>query len=563
LPLLSRIDLSQKTPQVMVLAPTRELAIQVAEAFKTYARHLKGFNVLPIYGGQSYDIQLRQLKRGVHVVVGTPGRVMDHMRRKTLNLGNLQALVLDEADEMLRMGFIDDVQWILEQTPDNRQIALFSATMPPVIRKIAQQHLNNPEQVIIKVKEQTAETIRQRYWMVSGRNKIDALTRILEAEPFDGVIVFVRTKTATEDLANKLEARGYAATALNGDIAQKQREATVNRLKKGHLDILVATDVAARGLDVQRISHVINYDIPHDTESYIHRIGRTGRAGREGDAILFVSPREKRMLYAIERATKKSIEPFQMPTADVINDKRIAEFKERITETLASGEGLELFTGIIEQYRQEHDIPANEIAAALAKMVQGDKPLLLKDQPQPRQERERSERPARSDRNPRFDAPEDKRRSARNASREQYSDDDIKPNRERSSRGPKPEQGMQRYRLEVGEEHGVKPGNIVGAIANELGLESEFIGRVQIHDDHTTVDLPEGMPKAIFNDLKQVQVCGQRLNASVLASGEAAPSRTPRKQFRPGSADRRPGHGKTGRDHSGGGGRKPPRRHKK
>ncbi|MDQ6981461.1 MAG: DEAD/DEAH box helicase [Mariprofundus sp.] len=567
LPLLAHIDLSQKMPQVMVLAPTRELAIQVAEAFKTYARHLKGFNVLPIYGGQSYDIQLRQLKRGVHVVVGTPGRVMDHMRRKTLNLGNLQALVLDEADEMLRMGFIDDVQWILEQTPDNRQIALFSATMPPVIRKIAQQHLNNPVQVTIKVKEQTAETIRQRYWMVSGRNKIDALTRILEAEVYDGVIVFVRTKTATEELANKLEARGYAATALNGDIAQKQREATVNRLKKGHLDILVATDVAARGLDVQRISHVINYDIPHDTESYIHRIGRTGRAGREGDAILFVSPREKRMLYTIERATKKTIEPFKMPTADVINDKRITEFKERISETLASGEGLELFTEIVEQYRQEHDVPANEIAAALAKMVQGDKPLLLKDQPHLQEQRERSERSARSDRNPRFDGPEDKRRSTRNPSRDQYADDDIKPNRERTSRGPKPEQGMQRYRLEVGETHGVKPGNIVGAIANELGLESEFIGRVQIHDDHTTVDLPEGMPKPIFNDLKQVQVCGQRLNASVLASGDATPVRTAKKRFKPGG-DRRPGRGqsgseKSGRDHSGGGGRKPPRRHKK
>jgi len=556
LPLLSRIDLSQKTPQVMVLAPTRELAIQVAEAFKTYARHLKGFNVLPIYGGQSYDVQLRQLKRGVHVVVGTPGRVMDHMRRKTLNLGNLQALVLDEADEMLRMGFIDDVQWILEQTPDQRQIALFSATMPPVIRKIAQQHLNNPEQVTIKVKEQTAETIRQRYWMVSGRNKIDALTRILEAEAFDGVIVFVRTKTATEELANKLEARGYAATALNGDIAQKQREATVNRLKKGHLDILVATDVAARGLDVERISHVINYDIPHDTESYIHRIGRTGRAGREGDAILFVSPREKRMLYAIERATKKNIEPFQMPTADVINDKRIAEFKARITETLDSGEDLELFAGIIEQYRQEHDVPANEIAAALARMVQGDKPLLLKDQPHLQQ------RTGRSDRNPRFDAPEDKRRSTRNPSRDQYEDDEIRPKRERTSHGPKPEKGMQRYRLEVGESHGVKPGNIVGAIANELGLESEFIGRVKILDNHSTVDLPEGMPKAIFNDLKQVQVCGQQLNASVLASGEEAPSRTSRKQFKPGRGDRRPVRGKSGRDQNGGG-RKPPRRHKK
>jgi len=485
--------------------------------------------------------------------------VMDHMRRKTLNLSNLQALVLDEADEMLRMGFIDDVQWILEQTPEERQVALFSATMPPVIRKIAQQHLHNPKQVTIKVKEQTAETIRQRYWMVSGRNKMDALTRILEAEAFDGVIVFVRTKTATEELANKLEARGYAATALNGDIAQKQREATVNRLKKGHLDILVATDVAARGLDVERISHVINYDIPHDTESYIHRIGRTGRAGREGDAILFVSPREKRMLYAIERATKKSIEPFQMPTTDVINDKRIAEFKQRITETLDSGEDLALFGEIVEQYRQEHDVPANEIAAALAKMVQGDKPLLLKDQPHLQQ----PERQSRSGRNPRFDAPEDKRRSTRNPSRDQYSDDDIKPNRERTPRGPKPEKGMQRYRLEVGEQHGVKPGNIVGAIANELGLESEFIGRVQIQDDYSTVDLPEGMPKAIFNELKQVQVCGQRLNASVLASGAAAPARKPQKRFRPGSGSRPGRHGSGGSRPTGADGRKPPRRRKK
>ncbi|MFQ5344727.1 MAG: DEAD/DEAH box helicase [Mariprofundus sp.] len=556
LPLLSRIDLSQKTPQVMVLTPTRELAIQVAEAFKTYARHLKGFNVLPIYGGQSYDIQLRQLKRGVHVVVGTPGRVMDHMRRKTLNLSNLQALVLDEADEMLRMGFIDDVQWILEQTPDQRQIALFSATMPPVIRKIAEQHLNNPVQVTIKVKQTTADTIRQRYWMVSGRNKIDALTRILEAEAFDGVIVFVRTKTATEELANKLEARGYAATALNGDIAQKQREATVNRLKKGHLDILVATDVAARGLDVERISHVINYDIPHDTESYVHRIGRTGRAGREGDAILFVSPREKRMLYAIERATKKRIDKFEMPTADAINDKRIAEFKQRITETLESEE-LELYTEIVEQYRQEHDIPANEIAAALAKMVQGDKPLLLKDEPQQQPQRGRE----RSDRNPRFDAPEDKRRSTRNPSRDQYENDDIRP--KRASHGPKPEQGMQRYRLEVGEVHGVKAGNIVGAIANEIGLESEFIGRVKILDDFSTVDLPEGMPKAIFNELKQVQVCGQHLNASVIA-GDAEAPRQSRKHFKPRSGDKRSGQRRSGAGRpAGGGGRKPPRRHKK
>ncbi len=540
LPLLARIDPDQQSPQLLVLAPTRELAIQVAEAFKTYARHMKGFHVLPIYGGQSYDVQLRQLKRGVHVVVGTPGRVMDHMRRKTLKLDRLKALVLDEADEMLRMGFLDDVQWILEQTPDQRQVALFSATMPPVIRKIAEQHLNNPEQVTIKVKQQTAETIRQRYWMVSGRNKLDALTRILEAEAFDGVIIFVRTKTATEELANKLEARGYAAAALNGDIAQKQRESIVKRLKQGHIDIVVATDVAARGLDVQRISHVINYDIPHDTESYVHRIGRTGRAGREGDAILFVSPREKRMLYAIERATKKRIDKFDMPTTDVINDKRIAEFKQRITDTLEAGEDLALFAEIIEQYRQEHDVPANEIAAALAKMVQGDKPLLLKDQPQ-LQTRER---------NPRFDAPEDKRRSTRNPAASQYADDEIRPQR---ACGPKPEQGMQRYRLDVGEMHGVKAGNIVGAIANELGLESEFIGRVQIQDDHSTVDLPEGMPRAIFNDLKQIQVCGRRLNASLIAS-EATPPREKRRQFRPRGGERQG---------CAGGGRKPPRRQRK
>jgi len=563
LPLLSRIDLSQKSPQLLVLAPTRELAIQVAEAFQTYAHHMKGFHVLPIYGGQSYEIQLRQLKRGVHVVVGTPGRVMDHMRRRTLKLDKLQALVLDEADEMLRMGFIDDVQWILEQTPENRQIALFSATMPPAIRKIAEQQLNNPQQITIKVKQTTAETIRQRYWMVSGRHKLDVLTRILEAEPFDAVLIFVRTKVATEELADKLGARGYAATALNGDIAQKQRELTVNRLKKGHLDILVATDVAARGLDVSRISHVINYDIPHDTESYVHRIGRTGRAGRAGDAILFVAPREKRMLYAIERATRKRIDQFEMPTTEAINDKRIAEFKQRITDMLESDEGMDLFTDIIEQYRQEQDIPTAEIAAALAKMVQGDKPLLLKDKPK--------HKPQRSERNPRFDGPEDKRKSMRSRSRNQFEDDEIKPNRKpgrkqsatRLSNEPKPERGMERYRLEVGDTHGVKPGNIVGAIANEIGLESEFIGHVKIMDDHSTVDLPEGMPRAIFKELRQVWVCGQQLHASLLPS-KADATKTPKKRFKTAGTGRRPNHGKPGRDRSSGSaGRKMPRRKKK
>lgn len=497
LPILSRIDLDQHDPQVLVLAPTRELAIQVAEAFQQYAHHLKGFHVLPIYGGQDYGIQLRQLKRGTHVVVGTPGRVMDHMRRGTLKLGNLKTLVLDEADEMLRMGFIDDVKWVLEQTPPTRQIALFSATMPPVIRKIAEQHLNDPKQISIKGKTTTAVTIRQRYWTVSGRQKMDVLTRILEAEPFDGMIIFVRTRTATVEVAEKLEARGYAAAALNGDIAQKQREQVISRLKKGHLDIIVATDVAARGLDVERISHVINYDVPHDTESYVHRIGRTGRAGRSGEAILFVAPREQRMLSSIERATRQKIEKLEMPTTEDINDKRIAGFKQRITDTLAE-ENMEMFSQIVEQYTQEHNVPAIEVAAALARMVQGDKPLLVKDAPRmearaPRREsRHDSERGGRGferDRGRdrvRSQAPRSEGRASRGVG-------DEPPRRSRSTMSdlPKPERGMERYRLDVGETHGVKPGNIVGAIANEIGIESEFISKVNIQDDYTTVDLPE------------------------------------------------------------------------
>ena len=381
LPLLSNLDLKQKDPQILVLAPTRELAIQVAEAFKTYASKLKGFHVLPIYGGQDYRTQISALKRGVHVVVGTPGRVMDHMRRGTLKLGNIKALVLDEADEMLRMGFIDDVDWILEQTPESRQTALFSATMPQQIRRIAKRHLNAPQEIIIKVKTATADTIRQRYWPVSGMaHKMDALTRIFESEVFDGVIIFVRTRTATVEIAEKLEARGYAATALSGDIQQRQREKTIDQLKKGQLDIIVATDVAARGLDVERISHVINFDIPHDTESYIHRIGRTGRAGRQGDAILFVAPRERRLLSAIERATNKKIELMEQPSTKTINEKRIANFTQSLTNALEK-QDVSFYAEMIEQYRKEHDVPTLKIAAALAHLAQGDTPLLLQERP--------------------------------------------------------------------------------------------------------------------------------------------------------------------------------------
>ena len=499
LPILSRIDIGRREPQVLVLVPTRELAIQVAEAFQRYAAHLKGFHVVPIYGGQDYSGQIRQLKRGVHVVVGTPGRVMDHMRRGTLNLQGLDTLVLDEADEMLRMGFIDDVEWVLEQTPPNRQVALFSATLPAAIGRIARRHLSDPVEIRIKVRTTTAETIRQRYWMVSGLHKLDALTRMLEAETFDGIIVFVRTKIATVELAEKLAARGYAAAPLNGDIAQKLREQTIGRLKAGRLDILVATDVAARGLDVERISHVINYDVPYDTEAYVHRIGRTGRAGRSGEAILFVAPREKRMLYAIEKATRQKIEMMELPSTELLNDQRIARFKQRITDTLGAEE-LEFYNQMMEQYQQEHNVPALEVAAALAKMVQGDEPLLL--QPKPERKKEPfKERP-----------------------QKEQSFSKGKP-----ASGPEPE--MERFRIEVGHSHGVKPGNIVGAIANEAGLESRYIGRIDIHDDYSTVDLPEGMPKDIFRTLKKVWVSGQQLRISKL--GEAKESRKPKKAHKP------------------------------
>ena len=501
LPLLSNLDLKQKDPQVLVLCPTRELAIQVAEAFQKYAKHLNGFHVLPVYGGQDYRAQIRALQRGVHIVVGTPGRVMDHMRRKTLKLENLRALVLDEADEMLRMGFIDDVEWVLEQIPSDRQIALFSATMPTQIRRIATNHLNDPEQVTIKLKTATAETIRQRFWPVSGFHKLDALTRILEAEAFDAMLIFVRTKTATVELAEKLAARGYDTAALNGDIPQNQRERTIEHLKKGKLDILVATDVAARGLDVQRISHVVNYDIPYDTEAYIHRIGRTGRAGREGDAILFVAPREKRLLHAIERATNKKIERMELPSTELINDKRIEKFKQRITDTLAAEE-LGLFYQLIEQYQQEHNVPALEIAAALAQQSQGDTPFLLQNKPQ-RQSSKNWDKE---------DSPRNKKPNRRNKERDRSSRQDTR------SKQHKPEDGMESFRLEVGHNDEVKPGNIVGAIANEAGLDSQHIGRISIHDEYSLVDLPKGMPNDILNDLKKAWVSGKQLNISRLDS---------------------------------------------
>ena len=502
LPLLSRLDIDRKQVQIMVLAPTRELAIQVAEAFQRYASHIKGFHVLPVYGGQDYSGQLRQLKRGVHAVVGTPGRIMDHMRRGTLKLGSLQALVLDEADEMLRMGFIDDVEWILEQAPKERQMALFSATMPREVQRIAGRHLSNPQEIAIKTATATADTIRQRYWMVSNFHKLDALTRILEVEPFEAMLIFVRTKIASTELAEKLEARGYAAAALNGDMAQNLREKMIARLKNGSLDILVATDVAARGLDVDRISHVLNYDVPHDTEAYIHRIGRTGRAGRKGDAILFVAPREKRMLGAIEHATRHKIELLELPSSDIVNRKRVADFKQSINDMLTTGD-LEFMRGILQEFKDEHDFEALDIAAALAKISIGDRPWLLKPD---------SERPAHRDRASKNKGHKREDRHERGGHRSK--DKSSKPGRDRAKNKGDLEKGLERFRIEVGRKHKVMPGNIVGAIANESGLDAKLIGHIDIQENFTLVDLPKDMPDEVYQLLSKTWVCGQRLNIS-------------------------------------------------
>ena len=591
LPILSRLKLDQRKPQALVLAPTRELAIQVAEAFQRYANKIPGFVVLPIYGGQGYAPQLSALKRGVHVVVGTPGRVIDHLERGTLDLSELTTLVLDEADEMLRMGFIDDVETVLKKTPPTRQVALFSATMPVAIRRIAQTYLRDPQEVIITAKTTTATNIRQRFWYVSGMHKLDALTRILEAEPFEAMIIFARTKAATDELAGKLQARGLAAAAINGDIQQQQREKTIQQLKDGKIDVLVATDVAARGLDVERISHVLNYDIPYDTESYVHRIGRTGRAGRSGEAILFVTPREKGMLRSIERATRQPIEEMKLPSVEAVNDRRVEKFLGRITDTLAEGQAGD-YRSLVEGYEQEHNVPMVDIASALARLVQGDTPLLLSPDrahvtpafDTPRHQRPegnvrpgRNERPAprstpfareerpqrrdapaafgRDERAPRREAPAPFERAAtsersprafekpafekpaQETSRiERPAFDKPAAERPRFDKAPreKPDVGMESFRVEVGHAHGVKPANIVGAIANEAGLDSKYIGRIDIQDDYTVLDLPEGMPKELLLHLKKVWVSGQQLRIHKVGEGDDG-GEAPRK-FKPASA---------------------------
>jgi len=509
LPLLDKIDLDNKQVQLLVLTPTRELAIQVAEAIQTYARSLKGFHVLPIYGGQSYDVQLRPLKRGVHAVVGTPGRIMDHLKRGTLKLDNLQALVLDEADEMLRMGFIDDVKWVMEKLPEQRQIALFSATMPSVIKRVAETFLNNPKIVQIKTKTTTAPTITQRYWLASGVNKLDALTRILEVETFDALIIFVRTKTATIDLAEKLSARGFSAEAINGDIAQNQRERIINQYKQGKIDILIATDVAARGLDVERISHVINYDIPQDPESYVHRIGRTGRAGRAGQAILFVAPRERRMLKTIERITRQPIEPMQLPSAKIINEQRVNNFKQRISDTL-SNQNLAVFEELILEFQKDNEIDTFKIAAALALMAQGSEPLLLDEKAFKQAE---------------FGASSGKK---------------ITVDIEASPLKDNPQVPMRRYKIALGNRDRIKPGNILGAIANEAEISSQYIGAIQIFQDFTTVDLPDEMPKETLEVLRNVRVFDKKLNIEELTQkNNTATAKEQSDNFRGGFSDRK------------------------
>ena len=489
IPILSKIDTTSRTTQALVLAPTRELALQVAEAFGRYGSHLPQVNVLPIYGGSSYGVQLAGLKRGAQVVVGTPGRVIDHLERGTLDLSRLDFLVLDEADEMLQMGFAEDVERILADTPEYKQVALFSATMPPAIRKITTKYLHDPVEVTVKGKTTTAENISQRYIQVAGPRKIDALTRVLEVEPFEAMIVFVRTKQATEDVAERLRARGFSAAAINGDIPQAQRERTIAALKEGSIDILIATDVAARGLDVERISHVLNYDIPQDTESYVHRIGRTGRAGRSGAALLFVTPRERHLLKAIEKATRQKLTEAELPSVEHVNAQRVAKFRDSISDALGAP-GFDLFRSMIEDYERESDVPMADIAAALALQSRDGEQFLMTEPPPER--RRRDDRPERSE----------------------------KPAR-------KPGEGFATYRIDVGKRHKIGPGAIVGAIANEGGLHRSDFGHITIRPDHSLVELPAKLSRQTLKALERTRISGVLINLQP-DRGPGKPHRKPK-----------------------------------
>ena len=519
LPILSRIDLADATPQALVLAPTRELALQVSEAFERYAAHLKGLHVLPVYGGQGYGVQLSALRRGVHVIVGTPGRIMDHLDKGTLDLSAIRFVVLDEADEMLKMGFAEDVEQILSTTPHDKQVALVSATMPRQIRRIAEQHAPGAVEVSVKSTTTTAPNVSHRYLKVAHAQKLDVLTRILEVENFDGMIVFVRTKQATEELAERLRARGYSASAINGDIVQAQRERTIDQLRKGKLDILVATDVAARGLDVERITHVVNHDIPTDTESYVHRIGRTGRAGRSGAAISFVTPRETHLLRAIEKATRSTLEPVPVPRVEDVNASRVAKFTDAITQALGDQQ-MDVFRELVASYEATHDVPATDIAAAIAVLAQDGEPLLMEALPEPRERQQR----AKGERTP----------------------------------GGKP---LTTYRISVGHRHKIGPRQIVGALANEGGFTRDDFGRIEIKSTFSLVELPPNIPADKLRALANTRISGVLINLQP-DSGRPADVRAKKKHHAkgkkeapprgagrpPGSGNpRKPRHQKSGR----------------
>lgn len=515
LPILARIDTGADRPQALVLTPTRELAIQVAEALQSYARYMDNFHVLPIYGGQDMRGQLRQLKRGVQVVVGTPGRLLDHLRRKSLDLSDLKALVLDEADEMLRMGFIDDVETILSHTSGDQQTALFSATLPGPIRQVANRFLEDPEHIHIKTQTATVDTIEQKYWMVNHRQKLETLTRLLEVEEFDAAIIFVRTRDTSTQLAEKISARGYGCSAINGDMSQAQREKTIRQLKDSKIDILVATDVAARGLDVERISHVINYDIPYDSEAYIHRIGRTGRAGRKGNAILFITPREQRLLKTIEKATRQKIKQFAMPSHQEVAAQRVQRFKQTIVDALPNTPPGYFESLVLDLCNETGEAPET-LAATLVYLLQQDRPL-----------------------NPPSDASKRGKKKKENRSDPRQQPD--APSRERQPRRNKlsPEVPLERFRLEVGSNHEVTAGDIVGAIANEAGIDSQYFGRIEISDDHSTVELPTGMPKDVFKHLKKVWVRNQKLNISRMDAKPTEPGK-PRRAPKRGDRKEKP-----------------------
>ncbi|MGC0369228.1 ATP-dependent RNA helicase DeaD [Microbacterium sp. SLBN-111] len=498
LPVLSQMETGHKNPQALVLAPTRELALQVCEAFEKYAAHIKGVSVLPVYGGQGYGQQLSALRRGVDIVVGTPGRIMDHLDKGTLDLSELKYLVLDEADEMLKMGFAEDVETILADTPADKQVALFSATMPAQIRRISAQYLNDPEEITVKTKTTTSANITQRYLVVSYQQKIDALTRILEVENFEGMIVFTRTKNETETVAEKLRARGYTAAAINGDVAQVQRERTVNQLKSGKLDILVATDVAARGLDVERISHVVNYDLPIDTESYVHRIGRTGRAGRSGDAISFVTPRERRMLTAIEKATRQPLTEMSLPSVDDVNATRLTRFDDAITAALEDTAAIATFRDVVAHYVAHHDVPEADVAAALAVVAQGDTPLLMEEE---------------TIQQPRFDR--DRDRAPRDGDRDRGDRGDRGDRRSSDGR-------FATYRIAVGRRQRVEPRQIVGALANEGGLRRNDFGAIQIRQDFSLVELPADLSRDTLNRLTDTRISGVLIDLRLDQGGRSA-----------------------------------------